>query len=58
MSDVRTGGTGVATWLDWVRKHAGDKAWLFEEAELEADGYEKFTAPDGTTAWRLKNPDS
>ena len=58
MSDLRTGSTSMATWLNWVRKHAGDKAWLFEEVELEADGYEKFTAPDGTTTWRLTNPDS
>ena len=58
MTEFGNGDTAATSWLSSVRKHAGDRAWLFEEAELEADGYQKFTAPDGKTAWRLKNPDS
>ena len=33
---------------------AGAEGWVFEDAELEADGYERFTTPRGATAWRKK----
>jgi len=52
--EFRAGNSAAATWLKTVRKHAGDRAWLFEDAELEADGYEQFTTPENKAAWRLK----
>ena len=55
MNAFREGYSPASTWLDRVKNSAGDQAWLFEEAELEADGYEKFTTPEGTTAWRKKS---
>ena len=37
-----------------VQELAGEEGWLFEDAEFEADGYKKFTTPEGKTVWRRK----
>ena len=61
MNAFREGFPPAASWLERIRSNVGDRAWLFEDAELEADGYEKFTTPEGKTAWRKKKkkkPDS
>ena len=58
MDTVREGNETTTSVVNFVRKRAGDRAWLFEEAELEADGYEKFATPEGKTVWRQKQPTS
>ena len=58
MDDFRNGDAIAATWLSLLRSRAGDSAWLFEEAELEADGYERFTTDQGESVWRRKPPAS
>ena len=52
--EFRAGYPSASSSLDTVRKHAGDWIWLFEETELEADGYERYTTLEGKAAWRKK----
>ena len=61
MNTVRQGGRDAgpaSSWFTGAKQLAGKEDWLLDPAELEADGYEKFTTPDGKTAWRLTNPES
>ena len=55
MTLLRGGDVSATAWLQRVKRFGGnDRVWLFEDAELEADGYEQFTTPESGTAWRWK----
>ena len=56
MTAFRAGDSPAASWLSFVMKHAGNRAWLFEEADLTADSDEQFTTDEGKRAWRRKKP--
>ena len=50
MTAFRAGDSPAASWLSFVMKHAGNRAWLFEEADLTADSDEQFTTDEGKRA--------